>query len=139
MSDVPAIMDANPGGKLILVVDDEFDVLSAYTMLFEFRGFRVRTAANGEQALAAAALEPPDIVVSDYMMPVLDGAELCLAWRADPALRDIPFILSSAGIPRKDAELPYDTFFKKPVRFEVLLDEINHLIARREARDGRPG
>jgi CheY-like chemotaxis protein len=134
MSDAPAIMDTTPDGKLILVVDDEFDVLSAYAMLFEYHGFRVRTAANGEQALAAAARERPDIVVSDYMMPVLDGAALCLAWRTDPALRDIPFILASAGIPRKDADLPYDTFFKKPVRFEVLLAEINRLIARRASR-----
>ena len=43
-------------------------------------------------------------------------------------------VLASAGIPRKDADLPYDTFFKKPIRFEVLLAEINHLIARRQAR-----
>jgi CheY-like chemotaxis protein len=131
MSDTPAIMDANPDGKLILVVDDEFDVLSAYTMLFEYRGFRVRTAGNGEEALAAAARERPDIVVSDYMMPIMDGAQLCLKWREDPDLRDIPFILASAGIPRKDVELPYDTFFKKPIRFEVLLDEIARLLAAR--------
>ena len=130
MSDTPAIMDANPDGKLILVVDDEFDVLSAYTMLFEYRGFRVRTACNGEEALAMAARERPDIVVSDYMMPIMDGAQLCLKWREDPDLRDIPFILASAGIPRKDVELPYDTFFKKPIRFEVLLDEIARLLAR---------
>lgn len=48
MSDFPATPDAHPDGKLILVVDDEFDVLSAYTMLFEYRGYRVRTAGNGE-------------------------------------------------------------------------------------------
>jgi CheY-like chemotaxis protein len=131
MSDNPAIMDANPDGKLILVVDDEFDVLSAYTMLFEYRGFRVRTASNGEEALAAAARDRPDIVVSDYMMPIMDGAQLCLKWREDPELKDIPFILASAGIPRKDVELPYDTFFKKPIRFEVLLDEIARLLAKR--------
>ena len=129
MSDSPAIMDANPDGKLILVVDDEFDVLSAYTMLFEYRGYRVRTAGNGAEALEAAARERPDIVVSDYMMPVMDGAQLCLRWRADPALRAVPFILASAGIPRKDEVLPYDTFFRKPIRFEVLLEEIARLIA----------
>lgn len=129
MSDFPAIMDANPDGKLILVVDDEFDVLSAYTMLFEYRGYRVRTAGNGAEALELAARERPDVVVSDYMMPVMDGAELCLQWRADPALRAIPFILASAGIPRKDEVIPYDTFFRKPIRFEVLLDEIARLIA----------
>jgi len=129
MSDFPAIMDANPDGKLILVVDDEFDVLSAYTMLFEYRGYRVRTAGNGAEALELAARERPDVVVSDYMMPVMDGAELCLQWRADPALRAIPFILASAGIPRKDEVIPYDPFFRKPIRFEVLLDEIARLIA----------
>lgn len=131
MSAPPDIIDANPDGKLVLVVDDEFDVLSAYTMLFEFRGFRVRTAGNGAEALAAIALERPDIVVSDLMMPVMDGTQLCLRLRADPALRDIPFILASAGIPRKDIAVPYDTFFKKPIRFEVLLEEIDKLIAAR--------
>jgi CheY-like chemotaxis protein len=134
MSETPAIMDANPDGKLILVVDDEFDVLSAYTMLFEYRGYRVRTAGNGAEALASAARERPDVVVSDYMMPIMDGAQLCLRWRADPALCDIPFILASAGIPRKDEVVPYDTFFRKPIRFEVLLDEIARLIALPKGR-----
>ena len=131
MSAPPDLIDANPDGKLVLVVDDEFDVLSAYTMLFEFRGFRVRTAGNGAEALAAAARETPDIIVSDLMMPVMDGAELCLRCRADPALRDIPFILTSAGIPRKDQVIPCDSFFKKPIRFEALAEEIDRLIAAR--------
>lgn len=132
MSDFPAPPDAHPDGKLILVVDDEFDVLSAYTMLFEYRGYRVRTAGNGEEALAMAALERPDIVISDYMMPVMDGAQLCLLWRSDPDLRQIPFILASAGLLRRDEVLPYDTFFRKPVPFETLVAEIARLIAARK-------
>jgi CheY-like chemotaxis protein len=131
MSAPPDIIDTNPDGKLVLVVDDEFDVLSAYTMLFEFHGFRVRTAGNGAEALAAAARERPDVIVSDLMMPVMDGAELCLRCRADPALRDVPFILTSAGIPRKDLVIPCDTFFKKPIRFEALVEEIGKLTAAR--------
>ena len=129
MSDFPAHPDAHPDGKLILVVDDEFDVLSAYAMLFEYRGYRVRTAGNGEEALAMAALERPDIVISDYMMPVMDGAQLCLLWRSDPDLRQVPFILCSAGLLRRDEVLPYDTFFRKPVSFEALVAEIARLIA----------
>lgn len=121
---------ASTAGPLILLVDDEFDVLSAYTMLFEYHGFRVRTANNGAEALAAAALEAPDIVLSDFMMPVMNGARLCAAWRADPALAAIPFILTSAGL-LKDTGLPCDSFFKKPVRFEVLLEEIRRLLALR--------
>lgn len=131
MSDFPFPADAHPDGKLILVVDDEFDVLSAYTMLFEYRGYRVRTAGNGEEALIVAARERPDIVVSDYMMPVMDGAQFCLLWRTDPDFRQIPFILCSAGLLRRDEVLPYDTFFRKPVPFEALLDEIARLIAGR--------
>ncbi|SFV15167.1 response regulator [Pseudoduganella namucuonensis] len=124
-------MNTNAGreGQLVLVVDDEFDVLSIYTMLLEYHGFRVRTAGNGREALAAAALERPDIVVSDFMMPVMDGGELCLEWRATPGLRGIPFILCSAGIMRKDLEIPYDSFFKKPVFMQQLVDEIKRLLA----------
>lgn len=116
-------------GPLILLVDDEFDVLSAFSMLFEYHGFRVQTANNGAEALAAAAVEAPDIVLSDLMMPVMDGSRLCLAWRADPALRAIPFILTSAGL-LKEPALPCDSFFKKPVRFDVLLAEIQRLLKR---------
>jgi len=134
MSSDPDIIDANPDGKLVLVVDDEFDVLSAYTMLFEFHGYRVRTAGNGVEALAAAARELPDVIVSDLMMPLMDGAELCLRCRADPALREVPVILTSAGIPRKDLAIPCDVFLKKPIRFEALLAEIQQLIAARGGR-----
>lgn len=130
MIDQPAPPDSNPDGKLILVVDDEFDLLSAYTMLFELKGFRVRTAGNGIEALAAARRERPDLVLSDFMMPVMNGGELCLAWRADPALRDIPFILSSAGIIPGAVQPVYDSFFRKPVSFDVLLAEIGKLLTR---------
>jgi CheY-like chemotaxis protein len=132
MSDHPAPMDSKPDGKLILVVDDEFDVLSAYTMLFEYRGYRVRTAPNGVEALAAARQQRPDLVLSDYMMPLMNGAELCTAMRADPSLSDIPFILASAGILAKDVRPPYDMFFRKPVAFDTLLAEISKLLAQRD-------
>jgi len=134
MSDQTAILETNPGGQLILIVDDEFDVLSTYQMLLEYHGFRVRVAGNGHEALAAAAAEPPAIVLSDFMMPVMDGGELCRKWRADPQLSHIPFILSSAGIMRKDVQIPYDSFFRKPVRIDELVDEINRLLAPSQPR-----
>ena len=130
MSDHIAQPDAKPDGKLVLLVDDEFDILSTYTMLFEYSGYRVATAANGGQALAAAALEQPAIVVSDFMMPVMDGADLCRAWRADAGLRPIPFILCSAGIVRDHAEIAYDSFFRKPVPIDKLLKEVQRLLLK---------
>ena len=115
---------------LILLVDDEYDVLTSYAMLFEYSGFRVQTASNGADALKVAASAPPDIVLSDFMMPVMDGGRFCLAWEADAALRDIPFILTSAGVVQHH-DLPYDCYFKKPVRFELLMTEIHRLLALR--------
>jgi CheY-like chemotaxis protein len=127
MSEAKHIQPADPAAPLILIVDDEFDVASAYAMLFEYHGFRVRTAANGQLALEAAEQETPAIVLSDLMMPVMDGAELCLRWRAHPELAHVPFILASAGMVHQEGTLPYDVFFKKPVRFDVLLAEIRRL------------
>ena len=135
MSDLITMPDARPDGKLVLLVDDEFDILSTYTMLFEYSGFRVATAANGRQALAAAALEQPAIVVSDFMMPVMDGADLCRAWRADAGLRPIPFILCSAGIVRDHATIPYDSFFRKPVPIDKLITEVRRLLDQGRAQE----
>jgi CheY-like chemotaxis protein len=134
MSEPTANPDLDPASPLILLVDDEFDVISVYTMLFEVNGFRVRSARNGRDALAAAALELPDIVVSDFMMPFMDGAQLCRAWRAAPQWRQIPFILSSAGIMPKDLDIAYDSFFKKPLHIDQLIAEIRRLLAARGAR-----
>jgi hypothetical protein len=54
-----------------------------------------------------------------------------VAWRADPVLREIPFILTTAGLLPKDVQPPYDLFFRKPVPFDTLLAEIRQLIAPR--------
>ena len=134
MSDHSTMMDAHPEGQLILLVDDEFDILSTYTMLFEYSGFRVCAAANGREALAAAALEQPAIVVSDFMMPVMDGADLCRAWREDEKLQSIPFILCSAGIVRDHDEIAYDSFFRKPVPIDKLIKEVRRLLDKGRAQ-----
>ncbi|MES2742318.1 MAG: response regulator [Pseudomonadota bacterium] len=115
-------------GRSILIVDDEFDIAATYSMLFEYHGFRVHTAGNGKQALELAAVEPPDIVVSDYMMPIMDGAQLCWQWRAHPRLCAIPFILLSAGSVIERSEVPFDLFMRKPVGFDLLLARIGELL-----------
>jgi len=133
MNDRNTSPDAVPDGALILVVDDELDLLSAYAMLLEHLGYRIRTASNGREALACALHERPDIVVSDFMMPIMDGAQLCRELRASPALSSIPFILCSAGRLRNDVPIAYDTFFPKPVLVDRLVNEINRLISLRDA------
>lgn len=118
-----------PGAPLVLVVDDEFDIAVTYSMLFEYRGFRVVTAANGVEALAAVARETPDIVVSDYMMPLMNGAQLCLELRRVVTDRPLPFILMSAGALEQQIGAPFDLFLKKPVAFDTLLKHVQRLLA----------
>src|SRR5471032_838222 len=108
--------------KLILIVDDEFDFTAIYETLFQLHGYDVQIACNGREALELARATAPDIVLSDYMMPVMDGIQLLLAWRADPALQHIPFILNSAGKNLRDIPLPFDAFFVKPTKFATLLE-----------------
>jgi len=130
MSEVQASGASGAAGPVLLIVDDEFDIAITYSMLFEYHGFRVLTAANGREALAVAAGAAPDLILSDYMMPVMDGAALCHAVRADAALRDKPFILLSAGGMPEGTDAPYDLFLKKPVAFDRLLKEVRRLLAR---------
>ncbi len=80
----------------ILVADDNADLRDYIRRLLAAEGYPVETAPDGAAALAAARREPPGLVLSDIMMPVLDGLGLLAALRDDPALRDIPVLLLSA-------------------------------------------
>jgi CheY-like chemotaxis protein len=111
--------------RLILIVDDEPDIAITYSLLFEHSGFQVITAANGEDALKAAGDKTPDVVLSDYMMPFMDGAELCRRFKNDPELLKSFFILTSAAMRPTEFVAPYDIFMQKPVSFHSLLQEIN--------------
>ena len=77
----------------VLVVDDSLPELNLIKAMFHQRGHRVVAAANGAEALLALASGHPDIVVSDGVMPILDGYQLCRILKDDPSTRQIPVIL----------------------------------------------
>ncbi|MGB4869026.1 MAG: ATP-binding protein [Candidatus Promineifilaceae bacterium] len=79
-----------------LLVDDDAHGLYMLRSLLEGHGFMVETAVNGQDALEKARLTPPDMIISDILMPVLDGFSLCRAWMQHEHLRSIPFIFYSA-------------------------------------------
>ena len=81
--------------KTILVVDDNEQQLYLRRTVLEAAGYAVVTAANGAEALAAARAAPPDLIVSDILMPVMDGFLLRRACRDDAVLRLVPFIFLS--------------------------------------------
>jgi PAS domain S-box-containing protein len=87
---------AGPGTGRVLLADDNADLRDYVGRLLQHRGYAVDAVADGRAALAAARAHRPDLLLTDVMMPELDGFGLLAAIRADPALADIPVIMLSA-------------------------------------------
>ena len=111
---------------LILVVDDEAPLRDLLAQVLQDAGYRVVVASHGRQGLDLALQERPDLVISDIMMPVMSGVDLCRRIKSDLVLPPIPVILaSSAGAPAADGA-GADAFIAKP--FE--LDAVEALVKR---------
>src|SRR3972149_3804985 len=82
----------------VLIVDDREADRKLLKMLLERNGYRVTAAGDGVEALAAARSDRPDVIVSDVLMPNMDGFILCHAWMQDAELRTIPFIFYTANL-----------------------------------------
>lgn len=118
----------------ILVVDDEQPLRDLLAEILESEGHRVIVAGNGREALAMARRDRPDLVVSDVMMPFLNGVKLCQQLKAEASTASVPVILMSAAGPRVVNGSGADAFLKKP--FD--LDEIEAIIGRLLVPDSRP-
>ncbi len=118
---------------LVLVVDDEFGVAEVLQFILEEEGYRVLTAINGKQALGLMAKDRPDVVILDFMMPLLDGPGVLAAMRADEALQQIPVVMMSsldeATIARRCTD--HRGFLRKPFRIEEVLAVVNRALASR--------
>ncbi|MGV3741529.1 MAG: response regulator [Burkholderiaceae bacterium] len=109
--------------KLILIVDDEFDLTSTFSMLFQLNGFETFTANNGQHALELMNERIPDIILSDCMMPVMSGILLAQRVRANPATAQIPIILMSAIPQHQDlVDQLFNAFIQKPFQFRNMLE-----------------
>jgi CheY-like chemotaxis protein len=82
--------------RKVLVVDDEVHIVHVVAIKLRNNGYEPITAGNGEEAYDLACRENPDIIVADYMMPVMSGLELLEKLRANEQTRDIPFVLLTA-------------------------------------------
>jgi diguanylate cyclase (GGDEF)-like protein len=87
---------SNGSGGRILVVDDDPDIARFVEINMRLEGFDVRIARDGEEALSAIAVDPPDLVLLDVMMPRIDGVEVCRRLRADPATSHLAIIMLTA-------------------------------------------
>lgn len=108
----------------VLVVDDEAAILELARRALGARGYEVDTAEDGERALACARARKPDVIVSDVMMPNLDGRDLVRALRADPAFTLVPVIFLTARTTPADRveglRLGADDYLPKPFHLEEL-------------------
>lgn len=119
----------------ILIVDDKPDNLYYLKTLLTGSGYDVETAHHGAEALVRARATPPDVVVSDLLMPVMDGYTLLRHWKADPRLRRSPFVVYTATYTEPEDErlalsLGADAFILKPSEPEDFLGKLREVETR---------
>ncbi|MDB5987959.1 MAG: response regulator [Nevskia sp.] len=116
--------------KAILIVDDEIATAEALALILEDEGYRVARASNGLQGLQRAVEIKPDLVILDFMMPLMSGAEMAAKLRAAEATRDIKIVMNSALGEQAVREhfTDYDAFLRKPYTIDKVLGAIHSLL-----------
>lgn len=114
----------------ILVVDDEYLIADILGYALEDEGFMVVKASNGQKGLDVLDRERPALIITDFMMPVMDGLEFATAVRALPAVNHLPVILMSGaqahiGMQRSDL---FDVVLAKPFNVELVIAEVKKLL-----------
>jgi CheY-like chemotaxis protein len=114
---------------MILIVEDELSIATLLREMLEDEGYTVLLARNGQEALDILGTNQPALVLTDVMMPILDGLALCRAIQAHPGYRAIPVIVMSAIIELPAADGCHaSAFIKKPFDLQQLADTITNLI-----------
>ena len=108
----------------IVIAEDEFLIADMLASVLEDAGHVVRSAPDGAAALELIRQDRPDLIITDFMMPLMTGLELAEYLRGDPELRDLPILLVSGAqgaIARSRADL-FDRVIDKPYHFDTLLE-----------------
>jgi diguanylate cyclase len=118
----------------ILIAEDEPSLRENLQWMLELEGYQVTAACNGAEALGRAQKERPDLLLTDVMMPEMDGYGLIQALREDPQLATVPIIMLTAKADRVDVRsamnLGADDYLTKPCRREELLEAIQARLVR---------
>jgi DNA-binding response OmpR family regulator len=127
----------------VLVVDDEPDIVRYLEHVLRRLGYETASAGDGAEALAKAAADPPDLVLLDVMMPVMDGFAVCRALREREATRLVPVVVMTAlqGVDNRVKVLEHgaDDVLTKPVDERELVARIQGALARKREMDHRLG
>lgn len=122
--------------RYLLVVEDIPDILHLLEATLKFKGYRVVTARNGEEALEALEKERPALIITDILMPKMDGFSLVHRLRIDPATRDLPVVfLSATYVTPEDKDfalaIGVTQFIEKPVDIALFLPTISDILAQK--------
>lgn len=123
----------------ILVAEDSATQAEALKFILESEGWEVETVADGQSALARLYDSRFDLVLADATMPEMDGYTLCHSIRAEPAIRDVGFVLIT-GLDDPDSLVAalragVDGWFAKPLEIDRLLDAVREHLARAAERE----
>jgi DNA-binding response OmpR family regulator len=119
----------------VLIVEDVPDILKLLEATLTFKGYRVVTARNGQEALDAIQRERPALVITDIMMPRLDGFGLVHRIRINPDTRELPVIfLTATYVALEDKAFALNIgatrFIEKPVNFDKFLETVDELLTK---------
>ena len=130
--------DIKPEELEILIVEDSPTQAERLRRLIQSKSYKVRVAANGRLALELLRKHSPQLVLSDIIMPEMDGYQLCRAIKEDASLRHIPVILVTSLNDAKDIirgiECGADNFVRKPYSEDYLLSRIEHMLRNQKLR-----
>jgi CheY-like chemotaxis protein len=133
-------MEEGSVGRKILLVDDDESIIEVLSESLGGAGFEIVTASNGEEAVAQALVHTPDLVVSDIVMPKMDGWDLCQTLRSLPSTKAVPFIFLSSldQAPEKllALRLGADAYLTKPFNMQAILEKVRQLVGRIDGREG---
>ena len=125
----------------VLVVDDEVNIVRLIQINLQRHGYEVETANNGAEALAKIRDSRPDLLVSDVMMPEMDGFELLANVRRDPSLADLPVIMLTAKAQDADVMSGYkhgaDMYLTKPFNPAELITFTKRILSSHNDDDNR--
>ena len=116
------------------MVDDEFGIAELIDAVLTDEGYRVLIAMNGRQGLAVMAKDHPDLVFLDYMMPVMDGADVLRAMARDPSIDGVPVVLMSSMPEAVVAERcsGYAVFMRKPFKIAQVMTLAQTLLSKND-------
>jgi two-component system alkaline phosphatase synthesis response regulator PhoP len=125
----------------VLIVDDEPNIVLSLQFLMKKTGFEVRTAKDGEEAMAEISRAAPDLVLLDVMMPKIDGFSICTQIRANPEWKDVRIIMLTArgrDVEReKGLALGADDYITKPFSTKEAIARVEAVLRRSRKTDGQ--